>query len=272
MISRTSTHLALCLGLAALAAPACTRDKPSGVRQNAPAAPATSATPVPTPAADPHAGMGAAPTAPAGADAIRGSVLETMDSGGYTYARIDRGGAEVWTAGPQTKLAVGDKVEAAGGSLMSGFRSETLNRTFDQIYFVGSFGGAGAAAAAPVPAADPQAGAPAPVAGTPMEKIAPAEGGTAIADVFATKDALAGKPVVVRGKVVKVNNGIMGKNWLHLQDGTGAGATADLLVTTDEVAKLGDVVVARGTLATNQDFGAGYKYDVLLESAKLAAR
>ncbi|MDQ3369790.1 MAG: hypothetical protein M3680_30600, partial [Myxococcota bacterium] len=118
--------------------------------------------------------------------------------------------------------------------------------------------GAGAAGALP-PAA-------------PLEKIAPATGGKTIAQVFAGKAALAGKPVVVRGKVVKVNDGIMGRNWLHVQDGTGAAGSNDLVVTTAATVASGDVVVVRGTVAVDKDFGGGYRYDVLIEDATITAK
>ncbi|PKO89698.1 MAG: hypothetical protein CVU18_03065, partial [Betaproteobacteria bacterium HGW-Betaproteobacteria-12] len=39
--------------------------------------------------------------------------------------------------------------------------------------------------------------------------------------VYKDKAALVGKEVSVKGKVVKVNNGIMGRNFVHVQDGTG---------------------------------------------------
>jgi hypothetical protein len=208
----------------------------------------------------------AAPAAPAADDELSGVVAETMDAGGYTYARIDHGGKMLWVAGPVTKLAVGSQVGKMTGSLMTSFKSDTLKRTFDQIYFINSYNIT--AAAIPNPHTKPTTDPTAPA--EPIEKIAPAAGGTTVADVFAKKDALVGKPVVVRGKVVKVNNGIMGRNWIHLRDGTGAAATNDLLVTTDATAKVGDVVVARGTVATKQDFGAGYAYDVIVEKATLA--
>lgn len=82
----------------------------------------------------------AAPAAeqPAG-DEVSGTVLQTMDAGGYTYAELDRGGSKVWVAGPTTKLAVGAKLGRMTGSLMTAFHSKTLGRTFDQIYFVGTY-------------------------------------------------------------------------------------------------------------------------------------
>lgn len=207
-----------------------------------------------------------AAASPPGGDDIEGVVTETMNAGGYTYAQLDHAGTKLWVAGPETKLAVGSQLGKMTGSLMTNFRSDTLKRSFDQIYFITSFNVAAAAIPNPHTKPTPDPNAPA----APMEKIAPAVGGTTVADVIAKQDQLVGKPVVVRGKVVKVNNGILGRNWIHLRDGTGGAATNDLLVTTDAVAKLGDIVVARGTVATHQDFGAGYKYDVIVEKATLA--
>ena len=73
------------------------------------------------------------------------------------------------------------------------------------------------------------------------------------------------------GKVVKYNAGIMGKNWIHLRDGSGDASkdTNDILVTTQAQAKVGDVVTASGIVRTNKDFGAGYTYKVLIEDAAL---
>ncbi|HUJ56992.1 MAG TPA: hypothetical protein VLX92_00710 [Kofleriaceae bacterium] len=208
----------------------------------------------------------AAATATAGAgggDDISGTVAETMDAGGYTYARLDHGGTSIWVAGPTTKLAVGTKVGKLTGTLMNGFHSDTLKRTFDKIYFVNDYGAPAAAAAGTEPAAPP----------VKVEKMAPPAGGKTIAEVYAGKDALAGKPVIVGGKVVKVNNDIMGRNWVHLRDGTGAAGSDDLLVTsTSTTAKVGDSVVVHGTIATHQDFGASYKYDVMVENATIAPR
>jgi hypothetical protein len=87
-----------------------------------------------------------------------------------------------------------------------------------------------------------------------------------------TKSAeLKGKAVLVRGKVVKYNPGIMGKNWIHLRDGTGSPANGsnDVLVTTMSTAKVGDIVTIKGTVRTDKDFGSGYAYKVLIEEATL---
>jgi len=99
--------------------------------------------------------------------------------------------------------------------------------------------------------------------------IAKAKGGYTVAELHARKTKLKGQKVAVRGKVVKVNAQILGKNWLHLQDGTGGAGTDDITATTTGSAKAGDVVLATCTLVTEKDFGAGYRYDVILENCTL---
>jgi predicted small lipoprotein YifL len=135
-----------------------------------------------------------------------------------------------------------------------------------------------AADAAKAPEAAPAAAQPAQPHPLPsLEKsevdltgIAKAEGGKTIEEVFNEKAALADSKVVVRGKVVKVNPGIMGKNWLHVRDGSGADGTNDLTVTTmAELPKIGDTVLVTGTVALDQDFGMGYQYAVILQDAEI---
>lgn len=106
--------------------------------------------------------------------------------------------------------------------------------------------------------------------GIDLSGIAKPEGGQTIAEVFADKDQLEGKTVVVRGKVVKVNANIMGKNWLHLRDGSGEEGSNDLTITTTGVLPtVGDTVVVTGPLGLNRDFGMGYKYPVIIEDGEV---
>ncbi len=90
-----------------------------------------------------------------------------------------------------------------------------------------------------------------------------------VAEIYAGKDRLAETVVKVRGKVVKYNSQIMGKNWVHIQDGTGASGTNDLLATTADTAKTGDIVVVSGRISLDKDFGSGYRYELIIEDAKL---
>ncbi|MDZ7764711.1 MAG: hypothetical protein U5K00_09820 [Melioribacteraceae bacterium] len=99
--------------------------------------------------------------------------------------------------------------------------------------------------------------------------VAPVEGGITIEKLFDDRSSYEGKQVKIKGKVVKVNNGIMGRNWVHIQDGTGDGENYDLTVTTNDNANVGQVIVAEGYVSLNKDFGSGYKYDIILEDAKV---
>jgi len=95
-----------------------------------------------------------------------------------------------------------------------------------------------------------------------------------VADLHQDKAKLAGQTVRVQGKVVKVNNGIMGRNFLHVEDGTGNKDknTNDLSVTSKQTANVGDQVTITGRVAVNKDFGSGYMYPLLVEDASIAAK
>jgi hypothetical protein len=101
--------------------------------------------------------------------------------------------------------------------------------------------------------------------------IAKAEGGKSVLDVYTEKAALANQKVVVRGKVVKTNAGIMNKDWLHIRDGSGGDGTNDLTVTTTSqpLPNVGDTVLVKGTVVLDKDFGMGYQYPVLIEDAEV---
>jgi hypothetical protein len=96
-----------------------------------------------------------------------------------------------------------------------------------------------------------------------------AKNGKTVAEVYAAREDLAGKPVLVRGRVVKFFPKIMGKNWVHLQDGSGSEGTNDLTVTTDTMVKVGDLVLVSGMVSVDRDFGHGYSYTVILEDAEV---
>ena len=92
-----------------------------------------------------------------------------------------------------------------------------------------------------------------------------------VAVVNQDKTTLAGQTVKVQGKVVKVNNGIMGRNFVHVQDGTGDATTNNLIVTSKDTANVGDKVNVSGVVVLNRDFGSGYSYPLLVEDASIAA-
>ncbi|MCK4509911.1 MAG: DNA-binding protein [Desulfuromonadales bacterium] len=202
-----------------------------------------------------------------------GKVLETIDAAGYTYIQVDTGSETFWAAAPQFAAKVGDDVVVPEGMPMPDYHSKTLDRTFDLVYFVPSVLVGGAEnLSGEMPADHPPTDGGKTVVETTdvdLSGIAVAEGGQTVADLFAKKADLAGKQVKVRGKVVKFTPEIMSKNWIHLQDGTGAAGTNDLTVTTSAMAKKGDTVVISGVLVIDKDFGYGYAYDVIIEDAEV---
>jgi hypothetical protein len=208
-----------------------------------------------------------------------GKVLEVLNASNYTYLRVDTGREKLWLAAPQTKVKAGEKVTFGAGLPMKNFQSKALGRTFDTVYFVDQVAREGDKPAAQQLS---QAGSQTMPAGHPkisqdngaaakidFSKITKASGGKTIAEIYAQKTQLAGKKTAGRGKVVKYNAGIMGKNWIHLKDGTGAEGSNDLAVTTKTDAKVGDTVLVRGNVVTEKDYGYGYKYPVIIEDAEV---
>ncbi|MCL2789813.1 MAG: DNA-binding protein [Desulfobulbus sp.] len=239
---------------------------------------------------------------------LQGNVLETMNSTGYTYLLIDAAQGKIWVAIPETQVKAGQILTIASGTTMFNFTSKTLNRTFDRIIFAPGLdksaqavpqaaGGAAkpaqkngfdaalraeAAGARNVPpeggidvggqgVSTGSAGAVVPSSIEVNVHKATGPNSYSVGECFEQGKELNGKSVRVRGKVMKISRMIMGKNWLHIQDGTGNPLKNhhDLVVTTTEAPVEDTVVTIEGTLAANRDFGAGYRYDVLIEDAKV---
>jgi hypothetical protein len=229
---------------------------------------------------------------------ITGTVLETMSGAGYTYVQLDTADGPVWAALPESTVTVGESLALQPGLVMKDFHSTTFDRTFSAIVFSpGRASGEAAPAAAPdqpqpapTAADDPFAAAVAAERGSPQPAAVPQSGGSSAAiapfaevevakasgengyrvgDVFAKAQQLDGTTIRVRGTVVKYNANIMGRNWVHLQDGSGdpLNNTHDLVVTTSQELTQDQVVTLEGTVAVNRDFGAGYTYGVLVEQA-----
>ena len=237
--------------------------------------PAAATPPDGTPATATHADASAPPANP---NVLNGEIVETMNAGGYTYVLLDTGAGKIWAAATETSVKVGQRVSVPAGQLMTNFPSKTLNRTFDKIYFVGGIYPEGALdkaadqgndmAGMPRDASHAAAGGMAgssrtEVTDAHVEAVDKAAGGYTVEEILTRSSALSGQQVKVRGRVVKFTAGIMGTNWMHIQDGT----PGDLTVTTDTLVAKGDVVMVEGILSVNKDFGAGYLYPAIIEKA-----
>lgn len=209
---------------------------------------------------------------PAGSG-IKGKVTQTMNAARYTYVAVDDGTGEKWAAAPTFEVKVGDMVEISSGMPMEAFYSKTLNRTFAKILFAEQVVNLTKNPAA-CPATTHSAQGEMITSGQPAAgglKIELPADGKRIAEVIADRAGLAGKTVTIRGQVVKFTPNIMKRNWLHLQDGSGGDMPADIAVTSDGVAVVGSVVTVKGVVSVNQDFGYGYRYDVLIEKAAITS-
>ena len=242
----------------------------------------------PPPPGQPQQAAAGAPGAPGASATVTGKVLERLDAPPYSYLKLQTAQGESWAAVPKTEVEKGSDVTVTGAMPMQNFESKTLGRTFEVVYF-GTLAGAGGQAAAQMP---PPGMGGAPTGGAPMEpgqmaaqhaaaaagpaevgdvKVAKATApdGRTVAEVWAQRATLKEKSVTVRGKVVKANENIMGKNWFHVRDGSGAaGKDNDITVTSSDKAAVGDVVTVKGTVRVDKDFGSGYAYPVIIEDAK----
>jgi len=246
----------------ALSAVSC-KDPPKAEAE--PIAPPTAAS---ARAVAPHAPMGSAPAA--AAMSLEGKVAETMDVSSYTYLHIETSSGKVWAAVPKSQVAVGSQVAVDNAMKMGNFHSPSLNRTFDEIFF-------GVLRGAPAPAASAAAAtAGSTPASVPSVIAVPKASGAnafTVVELVQQADKLNGKPVVLQAMVVKVNAGILDRTWVHLRDGSGSESdkTNDILVTSTETPKVGEIVVVRGKLVTNKDFGSGYSYKVMVEEGAFTA-
>lgn len=222
-----------------------------------------------TAAACAWAGEKTAP-APAAAATIKGEVLEVKEVESYTYLRLKTRDGETWAAVGKAPVKTGTQVTIENVMVMSNFESKSLKQTFKTILF-GTLAGAGGSQSGVAHGAAMGHGAPAATADVGDVHVAKASGANArtVAEVMSKGAELKDKPVVVHGKVVKYNAGIMGKNWVHLRDGTGMAPNNDVLVTTTQQTKLGEVVTVKGVVHTDKDFGSGYAYKVIIEEATL---
>jgi hypothetical protein len=186
---------------------------------------------------------------------------EVLDTDKYTYIRVKEKGEEFWVAVMRQDIKVGGTYYFQGGLLKKNFQSKEYNRVFETLYLVSDFRGENPAATASGQG----------TAASSVNKVEPpknvnlAPGAIKIADLVANLKKYEGKSVKVTGKIMKVNAMIMGRNWIHLQDGSGN--NLELTVTTTEQLQAGSTVTLEGTIALNKDFGAGYVYDYIMEGA-----
>lgn len=222
----------------------------------------------------PPTGAAEVESAPA-APPISGKVLEVLHASEYTYLLLDVDGFKDWVAIPSLVVEVGEEVELSPGVQMGEWKSKALNKTFKSIIFSGGptdkynekrkiNAHKGADMSAPAPGKKKSEGKI--IEGLKVEK-AQGENAYDLTEIFTKRAELQDKIISVRGQVVKVSAGVMGRNWIHIKDGTGENGANKLVVTSKDEPNIGDVVTCTGVFHNNVDFGGGYQYAIIMEDA-----
>ena len=175
--------------------------------------------------------------------------IEVLQTSKYSYLKVEGEGdglsvgEHYWIATLKNDFIAGEEYVYTGRLFMEDFESKEFGRVFDQIYLVSFI---------------EKANKTAPVTAT-------VEGVLSLADIVSNAARFSGKKVKVQGEVVKVNDAIMNRNWIHLADGSAD--DYDFVITSEESVSVGQAVAFEGLISTNRDFGAGYKYELLMEDA-----
>ena len=208
-------------------------------------------------------------------------VAEVVQGSTYTYIKAKENSGEKWMAVSKQEVQTGEVYFYSEGLPMQNFHSKEIDRTFDEIYFVSEI------SKTPIKKGEMGAGAMGgmgAMGGTATEQqhegkvgteqngsiaVEKSAGEITIAQVFANRSGYSGKEIEIKGVVVKVNKEVMGKNWIHIQDGTSDNGNFDLTITSADVAEVNDEVTVKGKITLNKDFGYGYSYEVIMEDANI---
>ena len=198
-------------------------------------------------------------------------VAEVIQGNSYTYLKVKENSTERWVAIFKQEIKPGDVYYYGSDLLMSNFHSSEIDRTFNEIYFISEISitpispdtasGSMLIHSGKVPAVENNS--------ISLNKLS---GELTIADIFANRYRYAGKEVEIKGVVLKVNESIMNRNWIHIQDGTNHNGEFDLTVTCQDIVRVNEVVTFKGKVSLDKDFGAGYFYSVIVEDATVVKK
>ena len=198
-------------------------------------------------------------------------VAEVIQGSNYTYLRVIENLSERWVAVSKQEIKAGDIFYYDGAMQMNNFTSKELERNFDVIYFISQI------SKTPITPKTARGSMPAHSGKVETKKLSSinlekAPGEITVSEVFKNRVEFAARDFEIRGIVVKINKEVMGRNWIHIQDGTDSGGEFDLTITSQDLPEMGDEVTFRGKISVNKDFGSGYRYGVIMEDAVLLNR
>jgi hypothetical protein len=188
------------------------------------------------------------------------SAFEILHTDRYTYLHVTERNRKFWVATSKMDAQKGKSYMYRGGLLKVNFESQEFKRNFDTIYLVSQVIDANQHSASTV---SQPAQTDVNLDEINTKKIPEVKGAIKLKDLINNKTKYKNQIVTVSGVVVKVNNGIMGKNWVHLKDKTGK----ELTISTNALVNIEEVVSFKGKISLDKDLGAGYVYDILMEEA-----
>lgn len=190
-------------------------------------------------------------------------VNEVLPTDKYVYLNVtEEGTGDYWIATMKREAKVGETYFYKEGLLKTNFESKEYNRVFKKVYLVSNI--------VPANHASQQASS------TSNNNTAPevkdvgsvdVEGSIKIAEIVSNPQDYANKEVQISGQVTKINPNIMGRNWIHIRDGSKD--DYDMVITSNQIIAEGNIVTMQGIVRLNKDFGAGYRYDIIIEDGKV---
>jgi hypothetical protein len=201
------------------------------------------------------------------------SVNEVLYTNNYVYLNVNEGPEQFWIATNKIEANPGETYMYKGGLVKINFKSKELDREFPKVYFVNKIVGENGHMPKEVNSTnneqvqDKKSESSVSGGGVSKSEITPFEGSIEIAEIVNNPKKYEGKQVQITAKCVKLNKNIMNRNWMHMQDGSAN--DFDMIVTADKFVPVDFIVTMTATVALNQDFGAGYKYEIILENGEV---
>ncbi len=190
-------------------------------------------------------------------------VIEKFQDKEHTYLQVTESKETYWIAVPSLKIEIGETVYFSRFVERTDFKGENVDQTFDNILFV--------ADARKSATPDEMKNINSVAASVKKQDVVVEQltDGKTIQQIFMQRSELSGEIIKVRGKVVKYNEHVLQRNWIHIQDGTGTVSDYDLVITSSDKVQVGDIIIAEGKLSNDKDFGAGSFFEVIVEDAKI---
>ena len=190
-------------------------------------------------------------------------VMEIIPATKYVYLKVKEGNNEFWIATGIKDIQLGKKYVYKGALYYSNFESKALNRVFDEIYLVSYLlpDNHGTGTDEVKSAENDKLTYP---SKTKIDKSLKIKGSMKISDLVADPKKYEGQTVQISGECVKINQNIMKMNWIHIKDGSQN--DYDLVITSNQIVLVDEFITIQAVVTLNKDFGAGYKYDLILEN------